>query len=1281
MANTELKVDVDVTGDQQLGRLERKLYRVNAAVKALGASSANIGKKYSTALNDHLTKTDGRWKKHFDDIDALIKKFGTATLGGLKLALKAAGVEMALMAVSMVALHGLFKIGHGIMNAYTGALNVLSGAAAGATIALAGVAAAMREQQAAMFAYRGNAMGSHGEFVTGMNKVRVVMRGLQTDSNLAAAGAANLDAAFAAVSRNSTFTRGSQGMLRGLMDFASTGDLKTGMQQAGELIAAIQDPKKSMGDIKGLGEKMGKPMKEALKGVQSRAQLIKAITSGSLAEAGGVTGQWDAVSGTLISRFKAAATIIKQDFADLGQEFLKPLKESLAEMINTFRQGMTQVWRPLVEFGRGPFLASLTGFAEKTTEMFVSFIRRGPEVEGMFKRIGDRWKGFVDGWNNVLDRLRPLIDGARILEGMFGEMFGAIGEYIRESFGSFNTMLQDNEQEVRKFGSRLGELFAAFGKFQNELKALFFQALPFINKILSGVRMIVDLLTSVMRSAGGMLGGLGDGAGAYGLLASAMVILSKLRSWAGGFLLQKQTNTMNVNAGVVNIGGAGGVTGVTAGGQLTPEGREAMDRRGMRSMTSQQQVDTRVRMHIANGGNPADLNSKGRPRGLRNYLMRPPGSPSGTQRVGSGLRDYREKWAGPRNRINNSMGMKMGAGMGIGMLSGMVGQESQGAMALGGMASFMNPMIGMGIAGLGTAATSQNAMHATMGGAAGGAAAGFQMFGGPWGALGGAIVGAAYGFMTAGGRKRAAELKAAREAGAGIATIIIEGMSAALETQSGVAGAKALTIRRVSAATAPLRELSNRIAMLSVSGSDAEKEGMYNELAADPAYADIFDPFKEKGITKDQRDQLIGAAGGVAAMALGEISGTLINTEKNVDSLTAAFGVGEEAILNMAAVTETELYSATVGWGTLAINLSQALVQNMREMEYASADRMSSRHEGLRRSRDALNAPLTMDEAASNIRGIAQSGSMSNEDAASVLSELATIDRAIGAVSPTQMAGERMSLETLGAGGTAFQDGGVFAGMEAILQAIPGFKAYQKQLGSDVTMQKVTAGESIFAQLTQAELKGFDMEGIRGALAGADMDTLELSGVLNKGAFHKEDGTLQSTDWIKAFLASAGIDVSAFARMEAMTDADLKPAADSFSEAVEAFVGGVNSLIAALPPPGGDTATPRRGMLNMKGLLGRSRRSDHNFGGAQDFFGSGLGALQSDIRGGGGYAEMHGVSRNRHLHGVPGASQGEGSSNSYVINVTGGDNATPAEIANEVMDRIDRRAVDMVERA
>jgi len=1279
MANTELKVDVDVTGDQQLGRLERKLYRVNAAVKALGASSGNIGSKYSKALNDHLTKTDGRWKKHFDDIDALVKKFGTFTMGGLKLALKAAGVELALMAVSMVTLHGLFKVGHGLMKTYTGALNVLSGAAAGATIALAGVAAAMREQQAAMFAYRGNAMGGYGQFVTGLNRVRVVMRGLHRDQSMVAAGAANLDAAFAAVSRSSQWTAQSGGMLRGLMDFAATGDLKTGMTQAGELIAAIQDPKKSMGSIKEIAKKMGKPMEEALKGVQTKAELIQAINSGALAEAGGVTGQWDAVSGTLISRFKAAATIIKQDFADLGQEFLKPLKEALSDMVHTFRMGMTQVWRPLVEFGRGPFLATLTGFAEKTTEMFVSFIRRGPEVEGMFQRIADRWKGFVDGWNNVLDRLRPLLEGARVLEKMFGEMFGAIGDYIRESFGSFNTMLQDNEQEVRKFGSRLGELFAAFGRFQNELKELFFKALPFINKILSGVRMVVDMLTNVMRGAGGILSGLGQGAGAYGLLASAMVILSKLRSWAGGFLLQRQTNTMNVNAGTVNIGGAGGVTGVTAGGTLTPEARADLDRKGMRSMSSEQRAATRRLEWVAAGGDPADLSKSGRPRGLRAYLRRPAGSPSLTQRGGAGLRSYRDRWAGPRNRINNSMGTRMGTGMGLSMLSGMVGPESQGIVALGGMASYMNPMIGAGIAGLGMAHTSHNAMQATLGGAAGGAAAGFQMFGGPWGALGGAIVGAAYGWMTSGARRRAAELNAAREAGIAIVGVVLEGMLDSLKGKSDVVGARALTVAKVRSGSDPLRELTSRIGALPF-GTQADTDAVFSELQNNPNYADIFEPYKGKNVSSSEKMALVGAAGGRAARALSQIDAVLDNTEKNVGNLKQAFDLGEEGILNMAAATETELYSATVGWGTLAISLSQSLVQNMREMEYASADRMSARHDALRVKQEALNAPLTMDEAAQNIVDLASGGEMTAADASTVLGELMTIDRAVGAIAPDQLAGERMSLETLGVGGTAYKAGGVFAGMENALRLIPGFSAFQQQLQDDVTMQKVDAGASIFARLTQAEMTGFDMAGIRGALAGASWADLESSGILKEGAFYNEDGTVKGEDAIKALLAKAGIDTGAFSGLRGMTDDELKASNDKFSDAVTLFVNGVNSLIAALPPLGGDTATPRRGMLNMKGILARGRNSDHRLGGAQDFFGSGLGTLQRNIHNKGGYAEMHGISKNRHLHAVPGAAGGEGTSNNYVINVTGGDNASPAEIANEVMDRIDRRAVDMVER-
>lgn len=1289
MANTELKVDVDVTGDQQLGRLERKLYRVNAAVKALGASSANIGNKYSKALNDHLTKTDGRWKKHFDDVDALIKKFGTATLGGLKLALKAAGAEFALMAISMVAIHGLFKVGHGLMKTYTGALNVLSGAAAGATIALAGVAAAMREQQAAMFSFRGNAMGGYDKFVTGLNKVRVVMRGLHRDQGMLAAGAANLDAAFSTVSRTSQWNRGSQNMLRGLMDFASTGDLKTGMTNAGELIAALQDPEKGMSEIREIAKKMGKPMetalKEVAKTVRTREDLIAAITSGALAEAGGVGGQWGAVSQTLISQFKLAATTIKQDFADLGQEFLKPLKEALSDMVHTFRGGMTQVWRPLVDFGRGPFLDSIRGFAEKTTEMFVSFVRRGPEVEGMFKRMADRWKGFVDGWNNVLDSLRPLIDGARVLEEMFGNIFGEIGRYIRESFGTFNDMLQENEAEVSKFGTRLGELFAAFGRFQNELKELFFKALPFINKIISGVRMIVDLLTNVMRSAGGMLGGMGDGVGAYGLLASAMVILRRLKNWAGGFLLQRQTQTMNVNAGTVNVGGAGGVTGVTAGGQLTEGGRAHLDERGMRSMSPEQRkmsgVRARQQQWIAAGGNPADLNSQGRPRGLRQYLMRPPGSPTLMQRGGSGLRAYRDRWAGPRNRINNSMGMKMGMGMGIGMLGNMVGEESQGAMALGGMASFMNPLIGAGIAGLGLAATSQNAMVATLGGAGGGAALGMQ-FAGPWGALGGAIVGGAYGWMTAGARKEAADRKKAREAGEAVADTMLVATVEGLRQRSRRSGARATRVSALRTTLEGYRSQMTSINELAFSGYAADQARGLDMLRGDPQYADAFSEYGENdNIPASQHKTLLVAIGRKASENYNELNDALIQMTKNTGKLTDAFDMTEDEMQHLASTTETDLFSATVGWGTLAIQLASGLVQNMREMGYASADRMSVRHNLLRDEQEFLRAPYSMDESAQNILDTLRNPSGNQrEDQASILTELANIDRGMGVMAPTQTAGERGMFNALRAGGTAYGPNGPFAGREAELMAIPGWHAFVQQLGADVTMQKVDAGSSVFARLTQGGLKGFTQEGVRSAMAGVSMDRLEESGILNEGTFYNEDGTMKSIDDIKKLLAAAGLDITMFDGLMKMTTDDLAEHTDVFEGAVKTFADAVNELIAGLGQ--GDTATPRRGMLNMKDMLGRSRNSDHRFGGAQDFYGSGLGALQTDIRNAGGYAEMHGISKNRHLHGVPGGGEGAGgTSNSYVINVTGGDNATPSEIADEVMDRIDRRSVDMVERA
>ena len=1279
-AETELKIQVDVDGTRKLDRLERKIRSLERTVDKLGMKSTRVFRDYGRTMEDTIGKSSGKWKKHFDDLDGLIKKFGTATLGGLKLALKAAGAEMALMAVAMVTLHGLFKVGQGLVKTYEGLLNVLSGAASGAALALASVSAALREQNAAMFAFRGNAMKGYDGFVTGLNKVRVVMRGLHRDQVMAAAGAANLDAAFAAVSRKSTFTGGSQSMLRQLMDFAAAGgDIKKGMSSAGDLIGSIQEGKN---DWKGIAQGMGEPMKKAMKELEitTREGFQKALASGELARAGGVTGQWGAVSGTLISQFKLAFTTIKNDFADLGQVFLKPLKEKLQEVTNTFRDAMNKVWGPLIKFGHGPFLDSIGGMAEKISDMFVSLVRRGPEVEGMFKRIGDRWNGFVEGWNNVLDRLRPLIDGARVLEGMFGEIFGAIGDYIRESFGRFNELLQENEPQVRKFGARLGELFASFGRFQNELKELFFQALPFINRVLQGVRNIVDVLGSVIRGARGIMGAVGDGAGAYGLMAGAMVILSKLRSWAGGFLFQKQTNTMNVTAQSVNVGGApvGGATGVTGAGQMH---RAKMEQQGMRSMSYGQRIasNNRAMQHQA--------------------MMSGGPQPTWVQRqIGSRWRAMRQPSEAMRSRISGSMGTRMGLGMGLGMLSSRVDEESQGVMGLGAAASFINPFVGAGIAGLGLAHTSGNATQAILGGVGGGAAMGMQVAG-PWGALGGAIVGGIYGGIMSGINKRNRERKQAIAVGREIADMSMTNLGNTLDTRVqnlGGTGASALTPSAIletymSTGTRPLMPVIWEFLDQSSQRTEANADAILQQIKDSGNFTDI--DFQS---LKNFEMKATAIAGfDVAAREIdNEMFDTIFTYQKGMDQWTETFGRGEEAIIAMAAAVDVDLMTGVENFGYVARQLSKDLINNWSELNAAIAGDRVKMSQHLRSATEAASAPSIVNENAQLLADLLNQDELSVDDENEVRRLLdSSLSAFVSLKGGDDYLGMLAFQAAYGQGGGFFDTGYQGEGTRSTLMGISGIEGLFGMVGQSVTDNKSRMSQIVLSNLLAAGVGGAGISDIFTQIGG--IPDIANSGILNSSFYvDDESGDFKSASDIQAALAAFGINVG----LNQMTADELAPPTDVFKTAVGEFADSVNRFIREIDPdsvrtdsdgstgfgPTSDTTTPRRGMLKMRGLLGStgSSQSDHLFGGAFDMTGSGLGSQMTAIRNAGGYADMHGRGRTRHLHAVPGQVAGGGEEgNYYTINVVGGDNASPAEIADEVMSRISRRSVDTYERS
>ena len=103
-----------------------------------------------------------------------------------------------------------------------------------------------------------------------------------------------------------------------------------------------------------------------------------------------------------------------------------------------------------------------------------------------------------------------------------------------------------------------------------------------------------------------------------------------------------------------------------------------------------------------------------------------------------------------------------------------------------------------------------------------------------------------------------------------------------------------------------------------------------------------------------------------------------------------------------------------------------------------------------------------------------------------------------------------------------------------------------------------------------------------------------------------------------------------------------------------------------------------------------SIKSDHVMGRALDVVGSNLVGLQGLTRAAGGFAEFHGSGQGRHLHMVPNAAQGDTSSPvgggasstyNYTINVEGGPNAHPQEVARLVMEEIERTSRNRRERS
>ena len=576
-ATSTLTLRVKTIGDRSIDSVTRKLIKLQAILHGYNAISTRS-----------IEATNVKWKKHFDAVDKGIKMFGGALIKLVTKSAKLAALEIGLLGAAMMGVHAAFVLGNGAMKAFRWLASGAAGAVAALTIAASTAAAAIREQQMAMYAFKGG-----GNY----QAASVLMRQLASDADMASVGAENLQAAFAAVSKTSTFTAGSANLLKGLMDFASAGKpLEEGVKAAGNLIAKLQDPKATFGQIseaaKELGPEMEKALKEAGgKGIKTAEQLKKAILDGTLSAAGGVQGQFDAVNGTLISRFKATFAIIKNDFADFGEPFLKPVKDLLEDISRTFKRTFDRVSGEIAMFANAGFFEEIGGFTEKISDFFVNFIREYlPKVDGMFASLGSWWDRFKEGWNMILDKLRPLIAGAKVFEETLMRVLRPIGAHLSEAFGGFNEQIVANEEKFYAFGDAVGQFIGVISKYAKTVREIFIDALPFITKIINGLTQIVDLFMSLLGGFRDLFGG--GGLGSFMLIAKLLTGGRAMKKTTGGFVYG--ANAKDVTPGA----SSGPLTGQTEGGNVTEGAKRRA--KNLETISSKVQNQSVVQMRVAN---------------------------------------------------------------------------------------------------------------------------------------------------------------------------------------------------------------------------------------------------------------------------------------------------------------------------------------------------------------------------------------------------------------------------------------------------------------------------------------------------------------------------------------------------------------------------------------------------------------------------------------------------------------------------------------------------------
>jgi hypothetical protein len=344
----------------------------------------------------------------------------------------------------------------------------------------------------------------------------------------------------------------------------------------------------------------------------------------------------------------------------------------------------------------------------------------------------------------------------------------------------------------------------------------------------------------------------------------------------------------------------------------------------------------------------------------------------------------------------------MGVGLGLGALSSVAPAEMQGALALGGMAAQINPLLGLGVAGLGGAFMAQSAGTGALAGMGGGAAVG-AMVGGPVGAIIGAALGGVAGAIRGWRNKSKAQGEEARKSvqealnasTAGIVSNVAKNLAeqggrlGAMPIKQGLAQVGSNATQSISAMERQMARLSDGTFGIFATQASAGREARsQKEVARD--VLDVFNNVRAgRGEVstaeqlKTQRTNPIEAAEEAYTKLMAQEEASIFMTgmfTKRMSELTNITGMSESQVLALAKSLGVDLMDPMKGTIELTKELGHLQLRTAEQITQAYATLAGDVQTVFSQAIDALNAPDVVNEATRTISDLIDSGSAKDTD-------------------------------------------------------------------------------------------------------------------------------------------------------------------------------------------------------------------------------------------------------------------------------------------------------------